>query len=93
MSRIIKILSTPEVAIDILGGTPTTVSSAKLVRVVNTHATATRLLTIKADGAGDAIATITILAQTEIYIKKETTDTLEESGDASDVLAVEIAFT
>lgn len=67
----------------------TTVNNAVVVRLVHTGAQE-HIVTI-ADGAGSNVGTITILNNSEIFLEKKRTETLQIDA-GSDVLAVSIAY-
>lgn len=70
--------------------TPSSFNGSRLVRLINTEASAPVLITHKT-ATGNSVGSITVLAQTELVIEKIASDTLE-SNNASNVLAVPIAY-
>ena len=69
----------------------TTVNNAVVVRLIHTGAQEHKI-TI-ADGAGSNIGTITMLNNSEIFLEKDRTHTLQVAPhEGDDVLAVSIAY-
>lgn len=79
MAEIIKVIST-EVAVN---STPSTVSSASLVRIINTSNSVNALITHK-DASNNTIGTLTLPFaggdESVIYLMKEPTDTVESNS-------------
>jgi hypothetical protein len=79
MAEIIKVLST-EISVN---STPSTVSSASLVRIINTSNAVNALITHK-DSSNTTIGTLTVPFaggdESVIYLMKEPTDTVESNS-------------
>lgn len=72
-----------------LNSTPTTVSNARLVRVLNNSASAALLITTN---NGVNAASITIIANTEVLIRKYNADQLLANTAANSFLVVPMSF-
>lgn len=72
-----------------LSAANTTVNNAVVVRLV--HTGTQEHVIIIADGVGSNIGTFTVLNNSEIFIEKKRTDTLQVDN-GSDVKAVSIAY-
>ena len=79
MADIVKVLTT-EVAVN---STPGTISSASLVRIINTSNTVNALITHR-DSANNILGTLTLPFaggdESVIYLMKEPTDTVESNS-------------
>jgi hypothetical protein len=80
----------PKAAETALSTTPSNISLASLVRLLNTSASVARLITKKNVG-GTLIGSVTIQFGQDMVILKNPTDTLEQDV-GTDVKAVSIAF-
>jgi len=87
MANIYKFLNTQIT----LNGTGSTVNSANLVRICHEGTGSTSHIITQKYANGAIRSTFTIMAQTEIIIEKDTTDTLTVDG-GTDVTANRIAY-
>ena len=78
MSTVIKLLGS-----EITLTTANNVGSQKLVRVVNTDAANTVVLTQKNAAGTTTYGTFTVLPRADVFVEKAPTDTLEVAGTAT----------
>lgn len=83
---VIKLLASEAIC----NSTPNSFGGNRLVRIISRETTTVSLVTHKT-ASGQTVGTISILPQSELIIEKTSSDTLE-SNNASNVLAVPVAY-